>query len=141
MKVSKEDLINAKVTIVVDENELGGYSITQPYIQGARNTENRWCIKRPVYVNVKTHPHGKDKAYLMTSVKVYSNGDFKLATMPLHRLIYIYFNGNFPEGYDIAYLDDDPFNCSIDNLKAMPHVDNIRQRKVAGNQYKNSKTV
>ena len=137
--ITREDLLYAGVSIKVDENELGGYNVTQPYIKGKANTENRWSIKRPVYVNIAKHPYGKDKAYLLTSVKIEIDGICKTITMPLHRLVYIYFKGNFPDGYDIAHLDDDPFNCSIDNLEAIPHEDNIRMRKAKGaNQYKNS---
>ncbi len=138
--VTREMLIEAGVSLIRDDRELGGYYVNQPYHTTKVDSSNRWKIKRPVYINITKHPNGKDKTYLLTSVKLKTEqGNYKAFVMPLHRLVYIYFNGNYPEGYDIAHLDDDAFNCYAENLVAIPHEENIRAREYSGaNQYKNS---
>lgn len=139
-KVTQEMLLQSGVTITVNEDALGGYNISQPYIKGKYNSEKRWKVARPVWVNTSRHPHGKSKSYLMTCVKVKEGDDYyKSLTMPLHRLVYIYFKGNFPENYDIDHIDNDPFNCSIDNLEAVSRKENLNKRECNGaNQYRNS---
>lgn len=138
--VTREMLIEAGVSLVRDERELGGYYVNQIYHITKVDRSSTWRVKRPVYLNFAKHPNGKDKGYLLTSVKLKTEqGYYKSFVMPLHRLVYIYFNGNYPEGYDIAHLDDDALNCYSENLKAIPHEENIKVRKYSGaNQYKNS---
>ena len=138
-KVTQELLKEAGVVITVNEDALGGYNISQPYIKGKYNSEKRWKIARPVLVNTTKHPNGKSKSYLMTSIKIKQGDYYSILTMPLHRLVYIYFKGNFPENYDIDHIDNDPFNCSIDNLEAVSRKENLNKRECNGaNQYRNS---
>lgn len=139
--ITQQMLKDAQIELVASSDYMGGYSITQPYLCSTKNNEGRWQIQRPVFLNTAHHQYGKDKTYLLVNIKLkFPDYDKpRNVTIPLHRLVYVYFKGNYPEGYDIAHLDDDPFNCAIDNLEAMPHKDNIKDRKFNGaNQFRNS---
>lgn len=134
-KLTQDTFISEGIIVELDESELGQHKIFQK-LPG----NFRWKERRPIYVNTTYHPYGRDKQYLMTSISLHDEyGDRRSYTLPLHKLLYIYYNGNYPEGYDISHKDDDAFNCHPDNLEAIPHVDNIRKRKCNGsNQFKNS---
>lgn len=127
--ITQELLVQSGVHIIEDDNEVGGYRVYQD--------TNKGTSRRPIYVNIARHPYGRDKVYLLVNVGLKLEDKYVNATMPLHRLVYVYFKGNFPEDYDIAHIDDDPINCRLDNLIAISHKDNIRMRKHNGaNQYK-----
>ena len=122
--ITQESLKENGVEIVKDDKALGQYIIYQTKVD---KDGKKYRVVRPVYLCVVTKSqNGRQKGYLMAYVTI--NG--KQFTLPLHRLVYIYFKGNFPEHYDICHLDDDSLNNDIRNLEAMPHADNIRSRKL-----------
>ena len=45
------------------------------------------------------------------------------AEIGLHRLLWIYYNGNFPEGYHIHHCDLNPENNQLDNLQCLSSSD------------------
>ena len=50
-----------------------------------------------------------------------SNGKFYL----VHRLVWIAFNGQIPEGYEINHLDERPINNRLSNLSLVTHKENL----------------
>ena len=58
-----------------------------------------------------------------------------------HRAVFAWYYGSCPKGCDIDHIDGNPFNNNINNLRAIPHRENIRQRKIQGNQFFNAKRL
>ena len=119
------DSIGARVEIT--NGEIKVYQYSWRY-----NTE----IAKPTYVNVKKHPYGKDKAYII--VTLYDFDKKKTRTYALSRLVYLYFIGDIPEGYDVDHIDGDTFNNLPENLQLLTRKENLAKRECAGNKYKNS---
>ena len=127
--ITQESLKENGVEIVRDDRALGQYIIYQTKVD---KDGKKYKVVRPVYLNIVTKSqNGRQKAYLMTYITMFG----KRFPLPLHRLVYIYFKGNFPEHYDICHLDDDSLNNDIRNLEAKPHADNIRERKLVNGHF------
>ena len=45
-----------------------------------------------------------------------------------HRIVWIYMNGEIPEGMNIDHIDNDPLNNRIDNLRLATHHENMWNR-------------
>ena len=43
-----------------------------------------------------------------------------------HRVIWFYFNGEIPQGYEINHIDEDKTNNSLSNLELLTRVENVR---------------
>lgn len=93
-------------------------------------------IVKPIYTNTKKHPYGKNVTYLITTLWDAERG--KNTTYTVSRLVYIYFNGDIPEGYDVDHIDGDTFNNIPENLQLLTRKDNLNKREFNGNQYINS---
>lgn len=48
----------------------------------------------------------------------------------VHRAVWEAFNGPIPEGYDIDHIDGDPHNNYLNNLRAVTHVENLKNRNI-----------
>ena len=66
----------------------------------------------------------------------------------VHRLVWIAFNGQIPEGYEINHLDERPVNNALSNLSLVTHKENLnygtrneRVGKVLKNRKDLSKSV
>ena len=60
----------------------------------------------------------------------------------VHRLVWIAFNGQIPEGYEINHLDERPVNNALSNLSLVTHKENINygtRNERAGKVLKNGK--
>lgn len=86
-----------------------------------------------VYINETKHKYGKTLAYALCTVWDYKNK--KLVNIPLHRLVYLTFKGDIPEGYDVDHIDRDTLNNHPDNLRAISRKENIANRSGAKNQW------
>lgn len=125
--MTKEKLREEHIELIANDNCFGGWEV----YQYRTDCTGRFKSRRPVYViTTHKHPYGLDKAYPVVSVVI----DNKPRMVTLHKLVWIYFNGNYPEGYDICHKDDDAFNCHLENLEVKTHIENIRDKKVFGNQ-------
>ena len=59
----------------------------------------------------------------------YKRTKYKGKTVLCHRLIYIWHHGNIPDHYHVDHIDHNRSNNRIENLQALPPVDNHRKRK------------
>lgn len=73
----------------------------------------------------------KDGYVRVTLKKIDGNFDSFL----VNRVIYYYFNGDIPEGYEINHKDEKKTNNSVDNLNMLSHIDNsnwgTRNRRIS----------
>lgn len=98
-----------------------------------RQTRYGWNLKR-----LKIHPTKATNGYLI--VKLYCPKDDSYKRIYLHRLVYMAFNGEIPEGYEIDHIDGDRQNCALCNLKAVTHKENC-SNEVSRARYKFSNAL
>jgi AAA+ ATPase superfamily predicted ATPase len=55
-----------------------------------------------------------------------------------HRLIWVYLNGEIPEGLEIDHIDGDKTNNRIDNLRLANRYENMWNRKAKGYRFKDN---
>ena len=77
------------------------------------------------------HKYGKHCDYVFYDL--YLNG--KLRSVGLHNIIYAWYKGTVPIGYEVDHLDGDTFNNSPENLELVTRAENIRRRPLHANQY------
>ena len=83
------------------------------------------------------HKYGEDREYQIYQLRNYDKN--KTANLTKHRLLYAWYIGEIPDGYDVDHIDDNPNNNSLDNLQIMTHKDNIAKRGKGKNQYSAAK--
>ena len=86
------------------------------------------------YYNKELSTSTKRGGYIENSFKC-KNGIFK--TFDRHRVIWYYFNGEIPKGYEIGHKDCDPSNNSLDNLYLCSHKENMNNT-ITLERHKNS---
>lgn len=114
MKTAK--IILNDVELIVHEN--GDIFTTDRYI-----TQWNGHIDQVRLVRAKkltATPNGKAGYF---QVKVYNSGKGKAAYV--HRLVWMAFNGEIPEGYEIDHLDDDKSNNHLLNLSLKTRKENM----------------
>lgn len=72
----------------------------------------------------------KIEGYKIGEVKKYNQSRFictdgSSRSLYIHVLLWIHFNGNIPDGYEINHMDEDTGNNSLSNLELMTHKDNM----------------
>ena len=77
------------------------------------------------------HKYGKNCEYVFYKLSL--NG--KLRYVGLHNIIYAWYKGEVPLGYEVDHLDGDTFNNSPENLELVTRAENIRRRPLQVNQY------
>ena len=77
------------------------------------------------------HKYGKSCEYVFYKLSL--NG--KLRYIGLHNIIYAWYKGEVPLGYEVDHLDGDTFNNSPENLELVTRAENIRRRPLQVNQY------
>ena len=77
------------------------------------------------------HKYGKHCDYVFYGL--YLNGKFH--QVGLHNIIYAWYKGEVPLGYEVDHLDGDTFNNSPENLELVTRAENIRRKPLHANQY------
>ena len=62
------------------------------------------------------HKYSHDREYQKVTFSVRGEGTLSI---PLSRMIYVWFNGDIPDGYIIDHIDNDSFNNAPINLRLM----------------------
>lgn len=125
--LTKKDLINWGISV---EEKDGKYVITRIAIKTGfcKNLVKRELIFREIK---KFHKYGKDKSYLATIISV----DNKPKSLLLSRVLYAWFKGDIPDGYDVDHIDNNSMNNSLDNLQLLTREENLKKRGLGRNQY------
>ena len=50
-------------------------------------------------------------------------------------IVWIWFNGQIPQGYDIDHIDNNPMNNNLSNLQLLTRKENLAKRGCGRNQY------
>ena len=83
------------------------------------------------HINSHDHKYGKSCKYVYYDL--YFNG--KHRKIYLHKIIYAWYKGKVPLGYEIDHLDGDTFNNSPENLELVTHAENVRRQSLHANHY------
>lgn len=88
-------------------------------------------IKQHTIIN--KHKYGEEKNYIYVSLRIerLSRGH-RQTPIGLHNVIYAWYKGEVPLGYEVDHLDGDSFNNKIDNLELVTHEENLKRRKIKG---------
>ena len=82
---------------------------------------------------VGKHKYGKEKNYICVSLRIKRLiNDNKQRLFGLHNVIYAWYKGELPLGYDVDHIDNNPLNNNIDNLQLLTHEENLQKRPIKG---------
>ena len=85
------------------------------------------------YIIINKHKYGKKKNYVYVSLKIERlNKDNKQTHVGLHNVIYAWYKGEVPIGYEVDHIDGDSLNNNIDNLELVTHKENLKRRSIKG---------
>lgn len=92
--------------------------------------------ERPVYMlTTQRFKNGSFKAYPAVGLMYKLEDGKKVQKVEtLHRLVYLQFIGDIPEGMVIDHIDNDPTNNDLDNLQLMTRSENTKKDAVHHNQ-------
>lgn len=105
--------------------------VIQQYIKNIRNRSKDWNTNRTILEENVEHPYGKPYKAKLVNVKI--NG--KSQTFVLSNLVWVYFFGKIPKGYDIDHINEDPLDNRLDNLQLLTRKENLAKRGHSVNQY------
>lgn len=88
-------------------------------------------IKQHVITNKNKYGVGKSYIFVPLKIEKYYDGKRQL-TILLHNVIYAWYKGEVPLGYDVDHIDNNPFNNNIDNLELVTHEENLKRRSIKG---------
>lgn len=125
---------------VLDENQIwveigedGQPNIYQKYKQtGKGNHSGQWTELRKPHIQPFYHPVSGN-AYNCVTVKVKIDGKYRFVVAS--NIIWVYFNGSIPEGYDVDHINDVSTDNRLENLQLLTRTENIRKRGPGKNQY------
>ena len=79
------------------------------------------------------HKYGAKKDYICVGLVITGiNGDKIQRSFGLHNVIYAWYKGELPLGYDVDHIDGDSLNNNIDNLELVTHEENLKRRRIKG---------
>lgn len=64
-------------------------------------------------------------------IKVKDPGTWKLK----HRVIWEQYNGKIPKGMLVIFKDNNPLNCTLDNLLSISKDENLKMNRIGANEY------
>jgi hypothetical protein len=71
------------------------------------------------------HKYRPDKEYYKVTFSVRGEGTYSI---PLSRFIYVWFNGDIPDGYVVDHIDNDSYNNAPCNLRILTIEENLAKR-------------
>ena len=110
------------------------------FVEGEKLFRNHYSKKRGHKIKeIKSHmittrsKYGVDTRYITVPlhIKRLNNGHTHL-TATLHNVIYAWYKGEVPLGYDVDHIDNNTLNNNIDNLQLLTHEENLKKRKIKG---------
>ena len=90
-------------------------------------------IKQQIIVS--KHKYGLEKLYIYLTLFIDTINDGKQRLFGLHNVIYAWYKGELPLGYDVDHIDNNPLNNNIDNLQLLTRKENLRKKPVKINQW------
>lgn len=114
--LTKQDLIDNGYFV---EGDKVFKNCTSRRCRGIKEIKTRVIARKTKY--------GNDKKYCYVFMRIKKFGEHKRVHITLHTIIYAWYKGEVPLGYDIDHVDNNPFNNNIDNLELVTHAENMRR--------------
>lgn len=99
----------------------------------------QWSNKLKDYVELDiklmtTKPkYGKERSYKV--VYYYKKEKHVMYPINLHRLIYVWYKGDIPQGYVVDHIDNNQLNNDPDNLQLLTRGENVKKNNNGHNQF------
>ena len=99
----------------------------------------QWSNKLKDYVELDiklmtTKPkYGKERSYKV--VYYYKKEKHVMFPINLHRLIYVWYKGDIPQGYVVDHIDNNQLNNDPDNLQLLTRGENVKKNNNGHNQF------
>ena len=105
-------------------------------VQIFQTSDNDYAVfhkGRKVKIGITTtkHKYGKDMYYHTLHFRL----NKKVNTYHLCRILYAYFIGTVPAGYDVDHIDNNSLNDSLSNLQILTRRENLLKRGRGHNQH------
>ena len=123
--MKKEDLINWGVKDIYFDGD-------RPVIIKEALHHNGWHDKGDIYKALIREIKGHNKYVLP---KTYLGVVLNKRIIPLHRVIYAWFNGEVDDNLEIDHIDHNPFNNTVENLRQVDRKTNLNSKLVQNNQW------
>ena len=98
---------------------LEGEKVFKQCSNGVREIKPRIIARKTKY--------GNDKKYYYVFIRIKRYGEHKRVHFRLHIVIYAWYKGEVPLGYDIDHVDNNSLNNNINNLELVTHAENMRR--------------
>lgn len=130
--LTKEMLDKWKIRVEIDPNEECGYSVYHTAVKAGPSKNGKLIEKKLKVTTIYgKHKYAKNLDYYAVSFCA----DLKVKTLTLQRLVYVYFKGDIPDGYEIDHKDCDRLNNKLDNLDLLTVKQNRQNKRSQCNQW------
>ena len=110
------------------------------FVEGDKVFKNFYSKKRGHHVKeikqqitTTKRKYGIGKSYIYVPLRIGRlSGGHKQTPIGLHNIIYAWYKGEVPLGYEVDHIDGDSLNNKIDNLQLLTHEENLKRRKIKG---------
>lgn len=99
---------------------------------------------KTTYIVTGKHKYGKDRKYsviVLTDIFRPKRKDCRGWTshpqtnIIVSNIVWVWFNGQIPQGYDVDHIDNNPLNNKLSNLQLLTRQENLAKRGCGRNQY------
>lgn len=130
--LTRQMLDSWKIRVEIDQNEECGYAIYHLGVKSGPKKNGKEIEKK---IKVKKiygkHKYAKDLDYYAVGFST----DAKHYSITLQRLVYAYFKGDIPDGYEIDHINADRLDNSLDNLRCLTVKENRQNKRTQCNQW------
>ena len=126
-ELTKEKLISLGITDVKEDGTIYNKN-------GVKST----------YIVTGKHKYGQDREYPVILLTDYFKPKRKdcrgwlshpQTNVLVSNVVWVWFNGQIPQGYDIDHIDNNPLNNKLSNLQLLTRKENLAKRGCGRNQY------
>ena len=125
-KLTKQELLDAGFTEVkYIDNQWRVFRRWRKY-----NSKEKFDTEISITLACRKHKYRPDKYYH----KITYSFNRKAINIPLSRFIYVWFNGDIPDGYIVDHINGDSFDNRPENLQLITVGDNLKKRFESGEE-------
>lgn len=111
---------------IVDIKRIKGqWLVYRLWYDGKSKTKTLKVLK--INKAVRKHKYTQDKSYDIIMFSIRGKGHYSI---PLSRVLYVWFKEDIPDGYVIDHKNNDPFDNRLSNLKMTTIEQNLKKRFV-----------
>ena len=120
--LTKQELLDAGITGVIYLKETKEWQVHRYWYANNSKAKKNKIIS--ITMACGKHKYRPDKYYPKITFCVKR----KVYNIPLSRLVYVWYKGDIPDGYQVDHIDNDSFNNDPNNLQLLTIEENLRKR-------------